>query len=90
MLAVLLAERRQGMGVVDAVCEAGSIAGYSDRTLRMGFYSNKGMLKGRRQGKYERVTIYRDEELNESAAKWVRENSFTAKHDSPVLLQQGE
>ena len=83
MLAVLLAESfrtRQGMGIVYAAREAGSIVGYSDKTvrkLRKQFYENKGVLRERTQGKYERVTIYRDEELNEAAAKWVRENAFT-------------
>ena len=83
MLAVLLAESfrtRQGMDIVDAAREAGSIVGYSDKTvrkLRKEFYENKGELKERKQGKYERLTIYRDEELNREAAKWVRENAFT-------------
>ena len=83
MLAVLLAESfrtRQGMGVVEAAREAGSIVGYSDKTvrkLRTEFYENKGELKERKQGKYKRLTIYRDEELNREAAKWVRENAFT-------------
>ena len=67
------------MGVVDAAREAGSIVGYSDKTvrkLRTEFFANKGMLKEKKQGKYERVTVYRDEELGEKAAKWVRENAF--------------
>ena len=82
MLAVLLAESfrtRQNMGVVDAAREAGSIVGYSDKTvrkLRKEFFENKGVLKERRQGKYKRLTVYRDEELNEKAAKWVRENAL--------------
>ena len=65
--------------VVDAAREAGSIVGYSDKTvrkLRKQFYENKGVLAERKQGKYERVTLYSDEELNEKAAKWVRENAF--------------
>ena len=59
MLAVLLAESfrtRQGMGIVDAAREAGSIVGYSDKTvrkLRTEFYENKGELKERKQGKYK-------------------------------------
>ena len=82
MLAVLLTEsfkNRQGMGVIDAAREAGSIVGYSDKTvrkLRKEFFENKGVLKERKQGKYERVTVYRNEELGEKAAKWVRENAF--------------
>ena len=83
MLAVLLAESfrtRQGMGVLDASREAGSIVGYSEKTvrkLRKEFYENEGVLKERKKGKYERVTVYCDEELNKNAAKWVRENAFT-------------
>ena len=63
MLAVLLAESfrtRQNMGVVDAAREAGLIVGYSDRTVRKlkkEFFENKGVLKERRQGKYERLTV---------------------------------
>ena len=99
MLAVLLAESfwtRQNMGVVDAACEAGSIVGYSDKTvpkLRKEFFENKGFLKERREGKYERLTIYHDEELNEKAAKWVRENAFAQRqteHDCPIFLPVGE
>ncbi|CAI8044644.1 hypothetical protein GBAR_LOCUS24745 [Geodia barretti] len=40
--------------------------------LRKEFFENKGVLKERREGKYGRLTIYCDEELNEKAAKWVR------------------
>lgn len=67
MLAVLLAESyrtRQRMGVMDAAREAGSIISYSDKTvhkLRKKFYKNKGVVKERKQGKYERVTVYCDE-----------------------------
>ena len=70
---------RQNMGVVDAAREPGSIAGYIDKTvrkLRKEFFENKGVLKERRRGKYKRLTVYRDEELNEKAAKWVRENAL--------------
>jgi hypothetical protein len=83
MLEVLLDESfrtGQGMGIVDAAREAGSTVWYSDKTvrkLRKQFYENKGVLAERKQDKYERVTLYSDEELNENAAKWVRENAFT-------------
>jgi hypothetical protein len=82
MLAVLLMEsfrKRQKMQVVDAAREAGSIVGYSDRTvrtLRKQFWDNSGMLEERKQGKYERMTVYGDEEMNRKAAEWVRANAF--------------
>ena len=82
MLAVLLTESfrtRQKMGIVDAAREAGSIVGYSDRTvrdLRKQFWDNEGMLDERRQGKYDQMMVYKDEELNKKAAEWVRENAF--------------
>ena len=59
MLAVLLAESfrtRQRMGAVGAAREAGSIVGYSDKTvrkLRKEFHENDGVLKERKKGKYE-------------------------------------
>ena len=70
MLSVLLTESfrmRQKMGVVDAAREAGSIVGYSDWTvcdLIKQFWDNEGMLDERRQGKYDRMMVYKDEELN--------------------------
>ena len=82
MLAVLLMESfrtRQKVRVVDAAREAGSIVGYSDRTiraLRKQFFDNKGELNERKQGKYERMTVYRDEEVNKKAAELVRVNAF--------------
>ena len=82
MLAVLLMEsfmNRQKMQVVDAAREAGSIVGYSDRTvrtLRKQFWDNNGMLEERKQGKYARMTVYGDEELNKKAAQWVRANAL--------------
>ena len=57
------------MAVVDAAREAGSIVGYSDQTvrdLRKQFRDNEGMLDERRQGKYDRMMVYKDEELNKS------------------------
>ena len=44
---------RQKTGIVDAAREAGSIIGYSDKTvctLRKQFFNNKGELKERKQG----------------------------------------
>ena len=82
MLAVLLMEsfmNQQKMQVVDAARKAGSIVGYSDRTvqtLRKQFWDNNRMLEGRKQGKYARMTVYGDEELNKKAAEWVRANAF--------------
>ena len=34
------------------------------------------MLDERRQGKYDRMMVYKDEELNKKAAECVRENAF--------------
>ena len=54
MLAVLLAESfrtRQGMGVLDASREVGSIIGYSEKTvrkLRKEFYENEGSSRRER------------------------------------------
>ena len=82
MLAVLLMEsfrKRQKMQVVDAARKAGSIVGYSDRTvrtLRKQFWDNNGMLEERKQGKHERMTVYGDEEMSRKAAEWVRANAF--------------
>ena len=67
------------MQVVDAAREAGSIVGYSDRTvrtLRKQFWDNNGMLEERKQGKYERMTVYGDEEMNKKAAEWVGAAKF--------------
>ena len=82
MLAVLLMESfrtRQKMRVVDAAREAGSIVGYNDKTVRAlkkQFFENQGELKERKQGKYERVIVSHDEEVNKRAAEWVRANAF--------------
>ena len=92
MLAMLLTEgfrRRQKMGIVDAAREAGSIVGYSDRTvrdLRKQFWDNEGMLDERRQGKYEQMMVCKDEQLNKKAAEWVRENAF--KKGEPNMTAQ--
>ena len=82
MLVVRLAQSlrtRQTMGIVDTAGEAGSIDGYSDKTVyvsRKQLSENKGELKERKQGKYERVTVYRDEKINKKGAQWVRDNAF--------------
>jgi hypothetical protein len=55
MLAVLLAESFRTLRTSGLL-----IVGYSDRTvrkLRKEFFENKGVLKERRQGKYERLTV---------------------------------
>lgn len=63
MLAVFLAESfrtRQGMGVVNAACEAGLIVGYRNKTvckLRTKVYENKGVLRERKQGKYDFLQV---------------------------------
>ena len=52
---------------------------YSDRTvrdLRKQFCDNEGMLDERRQGKYDQMMVYKDEELNNTVVEWVRENAF--------------
>ena len=92
MLAVLLTESfktRQKMGVVDAARDAGSIVGYSDQTvrdLRKQYWDNEGMLDERRQGKYDRMMVYKDEQLNKKAAERVRENDF--KKGEPNMTAQ--
>ena len=82
MLAVILMEsfkNRQGMKVKDSAQEAGSIVGFNEKTVRKyrnDFFNNKGYLSEFRQGKYDRHCIYRDEDLNQKAREWVRENAF--------------
>ena len=96
MLAVLLTESfktRQKMGVVDAARDAardaGSIVGYSDQTvrdLRKQYWDNEGMLDERRQGKYDRMMVYKDEQLNKKAVERERENDF--KKGEPNMTAQ--
>ena len=77
------------MGVVDAAREAGSIVGHSDQTvrdLRKQSWNNEGMLDERRQGKYDRMMVYKDEQLNKKAADRVRENDF--KKGEPNMTAQ--
>ena len=77
------------MGVVDAARDAGSIVGYSDQTvrdLRKQYWDNEGMLDERRQGKYDRMMVYKDEQLNKKAAERVRENDF--KKGEPNMTAQ--
>ena len=33
------------------------------------------MIEERKQGKYERITVHGDEEMNKKAAEWVRAKS---------------
>lgn len=81
-LAVILMEsfrKRQKMNVKDAAQEAGSIVGFNEKTVRRhrnDFYKNKGSLTESRRGKYERHCIYHDEDINQKAREWVRENAF--------------
>ena len=59
--------------------EAGSIVGFSDKTVRKyrnNFFANKGSLTPLKQGKYERHCVYHDEELNRKSAEWVRAHAF--------------
>ena len=83
MLAVTLMESfktRQKMNVKEAATEAGSIVGFSEKTIRKyrnDFFSNQGSLTPHRQGKYERHCVYHDEHLNHKAAEWVRANAFS-------------
>ena len=82
MLAVTLMENfktRQKMNVKDAAREAGSIVGFSDKTVckyRNNFFANKGSLTALKLGKYERHCVYRDEQLNHKSAEWVRAHAF--------------
>ena len=67
------------MKVKDAAREAGSIVGFSDKTVhkyRSDFFANKGSLTPFRQGKYERHCVYHDEQLNHKAAECVRAHTF--------------
>ena len=69
MLAVLLMEnfqKRQNMSIMNSAREAASIIGFNERTVRKyrtEFFDGKGKLKESRQGKYERATVYHDEEV---------------------------
>ena len=82
MLSVTLMESfktRQKMNVKDAAREAGSVVGFSDKTVRKyrnNFFANKGSLTPLKQGKYERHCVYHDEELNCKSAEWVRAHAF--------------
>ena len=82
MLAIALMEnykKRQGMNVKEAAQEAASFVGFHQTTIqkyRNDFFQNKGTFKERKQGKYERATVYHDENINSQARKWVRENAF--------------
>ena len=85
---------RQEMRVVDTAREGGSIVGYSDNTictLRKQFFDNQGELEERKQGKYERVIVYYDEEVNKKGA--VCESKCLckrkAKYDCPIFLCVG-
>ena len=92
MLAVTLMESfktRLKMNVKDAAREAGSIVGFSDKTVRKyrnNFFVNKGSLTPLKQGKYERHCIYHDEQLNHKSAEWVRAHAFV-KDDPSVTAQ---
>ena len=82
MLSVTLMESfksRQKMNVKEAATEAGSIVGFSEKSVRKyrnDFFANEGTLTPLKQGKYERHCVYHDETLNLKAAEWVRENAF--------------
>ena len=59
------------MRVVDTTREAGSIVGYSDRTvhaLKKQFFDNQGELREIKLGKYERVIVYHDEEVKQKSS----------------------
>lgn len=82
MLGVALMENyrnRESMNVKDAAQEAASFVGFHLTTIqryRNDFFWNKGKFNERKQGKYDRITVYRDETLNHEAAQWVREHAF--------------
>ena len=73
MWAVILLESfqvRQSISIKDAAQVAGSIVGFSENTVRQyrkDVYENKGEPNQTKQGKYERMTVYLDEELNSKA-----------------------
>ena len=67
------------MKVKDAAQEAGSIVGFNEKTVRKyrnDFFNNKGYLSEFHQGKYDKHCIYDDEDLNQKAHEWIRENAF--------------
>lgn len=69
MLVVILIEsflKKPRVRVVDAAKEAGSIIGFNEKAVReyrKQFYKNKG--DERRQGKYERICVYRDDKVSQ-------------------------
>ena len=66
------------MGIVDTAREAGSIIGYSEKTvckLMKAVLRKQGTAEGEKTGEYKVLTIY--QELKREAAKWVRQGAFT-------------
>ena len=96
MLAVTLMESfktRQKMNVKDAAREAGSIVGFSDKTVRKyrnNFFANKGNLTPLKQGKYEQHCVYHDEELNRKSAEWVRAHAFVKGEPNMTAHEEGK
>ena len=91
-LAVLLMHSfkvRQNMNAKDAAREAGSIAGFNEKTVRQyrsDFYKNGGKFSETKQGKYKRHWLLNDENLRLEASMWVRENSY--KKGEPNMTAQ--
>lgn len=67
------------MNVKDSAREAGSIVGFSDKTVRKyrnDSFTNKRSLTPLKQGEYECLCVHHDEQLNHKAAERVRANAF--------------
>ena len=72
-------QKRQGMTVMDAEQESGSICGFNEKTVRCyrgQFFDGKGNFKETKQGKYDRQRLLYDENLCLDAAMWARENAY--------------
>lgn len=77
------------MNMKDAAQEAGSIAGFNEKTVRQyrsDFYKNGGKFSETKQGKYKRHWLLNDENLRLEASMWVRENSY--KKGDPNMTAQ--
>ena len=78
------------MNVKDDAQEAGSIAGFNEKTVRVrcyhnDFFANDRRLSERNQVKYKRYCVYHNEEINRRAAAWVREHAFVKEKLFPSV-----
>ena len=65
-------KKRQGMNVKEAAQEAASFVGFHQTTVqkyRNDFFQNKGTFKERKQGKYERATVYHDQQWSKEVGE---------------------